>query len=176
MLQKSNSMKTFMQHKLGQIKSKLITIRENPYKVCMGYALGIFLAATPFIGLKVLIAIVLTYIFRLSKVAAIIGVLHVNLFTAPLFYGLTYFIGNAVMGNHTGLSSLSVGGLMELPSLSLGVFVSLLTGGVIIGLPWAFISYLYSYRLIKRRKPVKAGDPEKGTNEAVYTVITGHYA
>jgi uncharacterized protein (DUF2062 family) len=148
-------MKTFIKQKLAGLKNKLIAIRANPFKVCMGYALGIFLATTPFIGLKVFIAIFLTYLFRWSKVAAIVGVFHVNLLTAPLFYSVSYIVGNAVLVNSIGFSAaapLSLEGLLAFKTMSLSIFMSLLIGGLILGLPLAFISYIYSYYLIKGRK------------------------
>ncbi len=58
------TIKKVLVNQLIGIKSKLLGISEEPRKVAMGYALGIFLAASPFIGLKIFIAIAITFIFK----------------------------------------------------------------------------------------------------------------
>ena len=93
-------MKTFIKNKIRGIKLKLTGIRSKPAPVCLGYALGIFLAATPFIGVKVPIAIFFTHLLRWSKVASIVGVFHINILTGPLFYGLSFLVGKEVMGTN----------------------------------------------------------------------------
>ena len=60
---------------------------------------GFFLAASPFIGLKIFIAIAITFIFKWNKVAAIIGVFHINPLTGPIFYGFSFLVGNSVLGS-----------------------------------------------------------------------------
>src|SRR5512135_2361866 len=81
-------------------RDKLASIQADPWPVCMGYAFGVFLATTPLIGLKVLIAIPICYLFRWSKISAIIGVLHVNILTGPVFYGFAFMIGRTMVGTH----------------------------------------------------------------------------
>ena len=92
------SLVKILSQKLVAIKIKLTGIDAEPHQVAMGYALGIFLAATPFIGLKVFIALALTFIFKWNKIAAIFGVFHINLFTGPVFYGFSYIVGSSVLG------------------------------------------------------------------------------
>ncbi len=169
-------MKKFTFYKLAGIKEKINALRENPYRVSMGYALGIFLATTPFIGVKVFIAIFLTWIFRWSKAAAIIGVFHINFLTGPIFYSFSYFLGNTVTGTSSSVeltSAFTLDGLLALKSMGIGVFLSLLTGGVILGLPLALASYYYSYYLIKKKRSAESRPSASETGEPVYTVITG---
>jgi uncharacterized protein len=71
------------------IRRKLIGMKGDPRMISRGYALGIFLGTTPFIGCKVFIALILTSLLKWSKIPAVFGVYHINLFTAPFFYGIS---------------------------------------------------------------------------------------
>jgi hypothetical protein len=53
-------LKILIMKKFGKIGSKLLNINADPGIVSGSYALGVFLATTPFIGMKVFIALVLT--------------------------------------------------------------------------------------------------------------------
>jgi uncharacterized protein len=135
------------------LKKKLLAIHSDPKKVSMGYAFGIFLASTPFIGIKVFIAILFTSLFKWNKVAAIIGVFHINAFTGPLFYGLSYLVGNKVLGakidfDFPGTVNLKV--ILEIFQGNISIFYSLLLGGLMLGIPMSVGAYWLSMYLTKR--------------------------
>lgn len=143
-----------LSQKLVAIKNKLTGINAEPHQVAMGYALGVFLAASPFIGLKVFIAMALTFVFRWNKVAAIFGVFHINFLTGPVFYGFSYLVGSSVLGTDiTGTlnQSFTVGTLLEILTTNSIVFMSLLAGGIILGLPMAVAAYLISNSFFRRK-------------------------
>jgi len=143
---------------LAGIKSKLTGIKAEPHKVAMGYALGVFLATTPFVGLKVFIAIALTFLFKWSKGAAIFGVLHVNFVTGPIFYGFSYLVGRFVLGAEVSTDvsfSVSIGALIEILTTNSIVFLSLLAGGVILGLPLAVAAYFISNSFFHHKSSLK---------------------
>jgi uncharacterized protein len=150
-------MKIFL-NMLDETKCKLAGIQAEPHKVSMGYALGVFLAASPFIGIKVLIAIALTFIFRWNKVAAIIGVLHVNILTAPIFYGFSFLVGKSVLGSDISFDfprPITIRTLSEMVAGNPAVFLSLLTGGLILGIPLAIVAYFFSYSFIRSKTILK---------------------
>jgi uncharacterized protein (DUF2062 family) len=141
------SLTKIMVQKLAKVKNKLTGLNAEPHQVAMGYALGIFLAATPFIGLKVFIAMALTFIFKWNKVAAIFGVFHINFLTGPVFYGFSYIVGSSVLGaDVSGALNLSftMNSLHQIFTTNTIVFVSLLAGGFILGLPMAIAAYFIS--------------------------------
>jgi uncharacterized protein (DUF2062 family) len=143
---------------LGGIKNKLSGISAEPRKVAMGYALGIFLAASPLIGLKVFIAIALTFIFKLNKLAAIIGVFHINPLTGPIFYGFSFLVGNSVLGSNASFDltwPITINTLHEMVSANSKVFMSLLIGGIILGLPLAIAAYFFSNSFIHTKTTFK---------------------
>jgi uncharacterized protein len=140
--------------KIRSVISRLLTMEGKPQKVALGYALGIFLATTPFVGLKALIALLITQLCKWKKVAAIIGVYHVNSLTGPFFYAFSFFLGKTVMGydcsfnfpDHVGFQAILIcfAGSKE-------IFISLLVGGLIIGIPLSFIAYKLVLSVIYKR-------------------------
>jgi len=145
-------MKTWIRTKIKGYTEKLKAIKSKPGPVCMGFALGIFLGTTPFVGLKVLIAIGLTWMLGWSRIASIIGVMQFNVVTGPIFYGFSFVVGKYVLGYNLSLPSesvLSVSGLFHLFTGNLGVFWSLMAGGVILGIPLALLGYMGSWYLIR---------------------------
>lgn len=144
--------------RLADIKCKLTSLKAEPHKVAMGYALGVFLAATPFVGLKVFIAMALTFLFKWSKGAAIFGVFHVNFVTGPIFYGFSYLVGKSVLGADVSTDvnlSFSLGALIEIFTTNSIVFLSLLAGGFILGLPLAIAAYFISNSFFHHKSPIK---------------------
>src|SRR5512147_1097407 len=87
-----------------KVRQKLQSIKASPDEISKGYALGVFLGTTPFIGTKVFIALGLTYFLKWSKVASVIGVYHINLFTAPFFYSMAFLVGKQVTGTELHLA------------------------------------------------------------------------
>jgi uncharacterized protein (DUF2062 family) len=139
---------------MNRLRAKLMRIQADHGKVSRGYALGVFLGTTPFIGMKVFIALVLTSLFRWSRVASVVGVYHINVLTAPLFYGFSYLVGKTVTGSRVDCAwpeTITVRSLYELFLGNVPVFISLLTGGLILGIPMAVGAYFLSNALVTRK-------------------------
>jgi hypothetical protein len=137
----------------GVLKEKLLAIRTDRKKVSMGYAFGVFLASTPFIGIKVFIAIPFIYLFKWSKAATIIGVFHINAFTGPFFYGLSFLVGKKLLGTNVEFlypETVSLKAIFTLFTGNISVFYSLLLGGLILGIPMAIGAYWLSMRLTQK--------------------------
>jgi uncharacterized protein len=161
-------MKT-IKNKFRSVITRLISIDGKPEKVASGYALGIFLGTTPFIGTKVFIALLITSIFKWKKAAAIIGVFHVNSLTAPFFYSLSFFVGKWVMGYDCVFNFPDHFGFKAMVACFAGtseIFISLLVGGLVLGIPLAFGGYKLCMFLINRRK-IRESEPES------YALVTG---
>jgi uncharacterized protein len=160
----------------GKIREKLMAIQADPRPVCMGYALGVFLATTPFIGLKVAIALVITYIVHWNKISCIIGVLHINILTGPLFYGLSFVIGRTVIGTHLAFNPsqlLSFKGFLALATGSADVFLSLLAGGMVLGVPLSVGAYFMARALLKKKPQPRMTVVKRPDRPRLFTLITG---
>ena len=150
-----------------RIREKLIRIKANPRKVSLGYALGVFLGTTPFIGTKVFIALIMTSIFKWNRVSSVIGVYHINLFTAPLFYGLAFFVGKWVLETDVVFvfpDTLSFSAFWEAFTGNMMIFYSLLIGGIVLGVPMAVGAYYLSMFILRGKAPVVPLNPHLPLN------------
>lgn len=162
--------------KLSALKRKLTEIKGEPQKVAMGYALGVFLSASPFIGVKVLAAVILTLIFKWNKIAAVFGALHVNIFTAPVFYGFSFMVGKSVLGSEASYDfswPLSVKAFYVMLTSTSEVFNILLAGGLVLGLPMSIAAYLFSRSVIQQKATEKSTETDVMDKRPVFTLITG---
>ena len=123
---------------------KLQGIKSDPLKVAYGFAFGVFMASTPFIGFKWLLALPVVMLARWSKMACMVGILQVNYLTGPFFYTVAYVVGKEVCGFENALEwpgRLSFQALADIFTSNAEVFVSLLVGGMILGIPMAVGSW-----------------------------------
>ncbi len=160
-------------HNLNAIGAKLISIKDDPGRIANGYALGIFLATTPFIGLKVFIALLIASIFNWNRVAAVIGVYHVNSLTAPFFYGLSFSIGRILTGSELKFhlpQTLNFQSLVQTFIGSTDLIIILTIGGLILGIPGAFLAKEVIKRMIMRQN--KTMNNQTNT-DSTYALVTG---
>jgi len=133
---------------------KLKSIREDPKKVCYGFAFGIFMCTTPFIGIKWILALPVLWLTKWNKTACMIGVFQVNSLTGPLYYAAAYFVGNRVCGFDNAFEmpdSMNFGVIKDLFFGSTEIFLTLLVGGLIISIPMTIgafylVKYIFSRR------------------------------
>lgn len=133
---------------------KLQGIKSDPVKVCYGFAFGVFMATTPFIGFKWVLAIPVVMLARWSKVACMVGILQVNYLTGPLFYALAYFLGKNVCGFDSAFTlpaRWSLKAVIDLFFYNADVFVSLFVGGLILSLPLTIGAYYLARSILSIR-------------------------
>jgi uncharacterized protein len=131
-------MKTNHFNPVPKILRKLQTINADPMKICYGFAFGVFMSTTPLIGFKWLVALPIVWLVRWNKMACLIGILQVNYITGPLFYALAYFVGKTVCGYSNTFvipKTMNFDVIKDIFFGSPDIFISLLTGGLILGIP-----------------------------------------
>jgi uncharacterized protein (DUF2062 family) len=128
--------------------TRLADIHGEPRHIALGYALGVFLAASPLVGLHCILAVLISGALKWNRLAAGFGAFHSNLLTAPVIYSSTYFIGTRILGSDDQL--IMPYSLVDLFARGPIVLVSLTVGGFILGIPCAIISYYLSIHIIKR--------------------------
>ncbi len=72
--------------------------QESPERVAAAVALGVGIGLSPFIGFHFILAIVLAYVFRLSRLDTVLGSLVGNPWTLPPFFAVGYRVGRALLG------------------------------------------------------------------------------
>ncbi len=76
---------------------KLLRINDSPHKIAMGFAIGSFIGIFPTFWLGGILAVLLSWVFRLNYVATILGAFIImNPLTTPLFWMLSAFVGGIV--------------------------------------------------------------------------------
>jgi uncharacterized protein (DUF2062 family) len=83
-----------MKKRIRDYIKQFFLIDDTPHKVAGGAALGIFMGMTP--GEGVLITLFFAYIFRLNRLAALAGVLAVNMWTTVLTLPVAAAIGGFI--------------------------------------------------------------------------------
>ncbi|WNG32891.1 DUF2062 domain-containing protein [Archangium violaceum] len=151
--------------KLRRAHVQLLRGSGAPEEIAGGMALGLFIALLPIMGLQLPLALVsaellrrLTH-FRLSRVAAAAGVWINNPVTAAPVYGLCYLVGRPIAHRLLPLSPARAGSQsagFDLGALSgpdaLEVGLGLVIGGVLLGVPTAWLGYRITYGMVSRHQ------------------------
>lgn len=133
------------------VAKRVLRLSASPHVVAIGFAAGVFASFTPFIGFHFAICFILAYFMGGNLVAAALGTWVGNPFTFPFIWFYTYKLGNLVLhGNEGALTMGQISG--RLLTLSFGNLIELLkpmtVGGILLGVPAAFISYFIVRRLV----------------------------
>jgi uncharacterized protein (DUF2062 family) len=130
---------------------RFLKIRGNPREIALGFALGIFVSMTPFMGLHTAIAVPLAALFKWNKFSAALAVWISNPLSAPAIYGITYYIGAKVLLIQDGYKlpvEFSLDALFYTLRSAPEIIGILTVGGIVVGLPLAVLGYYFSLKAI----------------------------
>lgn len=133
--------------------NRFLKIRGRPREIARGFALGLFIGMTPFMGLHTAIAIALAALFKWNKISAAIAVWITNALTAPIIYSLTYVVGARIAGIERAFGLTDTNGFSGLYKLILNtpeIFWAMTIGGIVLGIPLAVIGYYFTYSVIRK--------------------------
>jgi hypothetical protein len=145
---------------------RILRLKQSPHEIAMGLALGIFIGFMPIIPFQLATVIVLAFIFKASKLAAVIATWISNPVNMPLFYSMLYFVGRTVFpfmeAPFPEGQDLSFLVLLE---SGWHLLVVMVMGGMVLGIPGSIITYFASRKLVAgyqrrralRREKKKAG-------------------
>ncbi len=135
-----------------QLLRDLVSLEDSPKKIAISFSVGAFISLSPFFGAHTVLALFLSLIFRLNKVAAVIGSWINTPWSAPFVYYAEYKIG-AFLFNERANFSIKPFTFEHYFHDGSGAFLSIFLGSVIIGILFSFIFYfLIKYFIEKRRK------------------------
>jgi len=130
---------------------RFLKIRGNPREIALGFALGVFVGMTPFMGLHTAIAIPLAALFKWNKFSAALAVWISNPLSAPVIYGITYYVGEKVLFIKNGYqlpTEFSLDALFYTLQKAPGIIGILVVGGIVVGIPLAALGYYFSLKTI----------------------------
>ena len=74
--------------------SKLIKISDTPHSISLGFAIGVFSAFTPLIGLHIVIAIFFSWLVNANYLSSVVGTFVGTPITYPFMWISSILIGN----------------------------------------------------------------------------------
>lgn len=137
---------TLLKHWLAGHHLTLITLPDTPHSIALGAAIGMFFGCTPLLGMKTLLSVLLTWICRGNKIAAVISVtLHdLILPLSPAVYLWEYKMGmwalHGRIPQRPGYRHVALREYMEWTTF-FTVGQPLLVGTLFLALPAAVVTY-----------------------------------
>ena len=142
---------------------RFIRLRGQPSVLARGVAVGIFVGITPTIPFHAILALILAFVMRGSKVAALLSTVLVSnpLTFVPQYY-LSFQIGNWLTPGKISwekmtelMEALSSGAnfsesLTALGHMGLEALIVILIGGSILALPFTVASYILSFLFFRK--------------------------
>ena len=141
---------------------KLIRLRGNPKSLALGTAVGVFIGISPTVPFHTVSIIGITLMMRVSTLAGLVaGTVVSNPLTMVPQYYLCWKIGNMLLPGRLDweriqevLGILADGRFLDsiqaITHLSSDAILVMLTGGIVLGLPLAVASYLFSFYFFRR--------------------------
>ncbi|MBR3677021.1 MAG: DUF2062 domain-containing protein [Alphaproteobacteria bacterium] len=137
---------------------QLKRLKGTPYSIAAGFACGVAISFTPFIGFHLILAAVTAWIIRGNVVSSAIGTLIGNPWTFPFIWIAVLSTGNFLLGDIVTAGQVNFIRIFESASKALitlnfshfgrdvwPIFFPMLVGCI----PYYIISWLVSYKLIK---------------------------
>jgi uncharacterized protein (DUF2062 family) len=140
-----------MKYITDRIRS-LLRLNDTPHRLATAFALGVFIAFSPTIGLHTVSCLLLAWVFRLSKLAVLTAAFINNPWTIVPLYGSCMWLGIKITGSgatmpHIAWNELSLGSLYLILRPYLWPF---LAGTLLVGVIAAAVSYGVVYWAVTR--------------------------
>ncbi len=132
---------------------RIIKIGGAPRETALGFALGVFVGMSPFMGVHTAMAVFIASLLKWNKIAAAIGVWISNPFTAPILYGITYYIGANILGTAGSppfLEGIELSAFLETLAKAPRILRAMTLGGVLLGLPLAAAAYYFVHSAVRK--------------------------
>lgn len=130
----------------------VLKLDEPPHRLSLAFALGVFIAFSPWLGLHIVSAVFLSWLFRLNKVVVLTGSFVNNPWTIVPMYAFCLWFGVKVTGADVAVPEIAWGslGIRELYDVLVPFLWPYLAGTMIIGAVAAVLSYFGFFWAIKR--------------------------
>ncbi len=123
---------------------RLVHHPASSQNLAAGFATGAALSCTPLLGLHLILAAFICFLFRLNIWSAALGTVFGNPWTFPFIWSFTYFLGNIFFSDSSkilDLHTLNWSSLIEDPW---HIFIPMLVGSI----PLAIFVWIASYKIL----------------------------
>lgn len=158
------------------VTDRILNLDDSPHRIALGVFLGFLIAATPTIGIQMVLLFIFAFIFRANKFSGILPVWLSNPVTAVPLYSFNWWLGLVLLTGETRPDPARLQRVMDLISGSPGQDISLWArvtskayweaawetfvalgaelwvGSVVVGFVFGLIGYAFTYWAIKRRR------------------------
>ena len=146
-----------MRKKIRQQIVRLLALEDTAEQLALAFAIGVFLALTPFFGLHTLLAFGLAVLFGLNRAAVLLGMFVNNPWTIVPYYTASTYLGGRLIGFPANLSFPEFG-WSELWSADFWtalvtqwrVLMPMAVGSTVMAVLFALISYPVALYMIRR--------------------------
>lgn len=127
---------------------RIMRIQASPYSIAMGLAVGVFAGLLPVIPLQMALALTLAFLFKGSKLAALLGTWISNPLNVVPQYMACYYLGRAMLPFE--LPPIETVNLDAAQMLHMGwaFLAAMLSGGLLLALPAACITYVLTFKAV----------------------------
>jgi uncharacterized protein (DUF2062 family) len=139
---------------------RLVRLQGHPHQIARGVAVGTFSGFIPWMGFQILIAIVLAWLVRGNKIAAMALTWISNPVTNLPIFLFNYKVGEWLLGlgqapNTSIKMEWDLNSITQLKSLGLNVFITLFFGSFCIGILAGTFSYFLTLAILNRRQKIR---------------------
>ena len=150
-------MNTYIRERVREI----LKLDDPPHRLSLAFALGIFIAFSPWIGLHIVSAVLLAWLFRLNKVVVLTASFVNNPWTIVPMYAFCLWFGVKITRSGVQVPEIAWGslGVRELYDLLFPFLWSFVAGTLVIGSTAAVLAYVVFYWAVRRyRREEGAGE------------------
>ncbi|MEO0498378.1 MAG: DUF2062 domain-containing protein [Pseudomonadota bacterium] len=83
---------------MAYIRKRTCRIAASPHEIALGFAFGVFVSFTPWLGAHVALACAFAWLFGVSMLASALGTIVGNPVTFPFIWAASVGLGNLLLG------------------------------------------------------------------------------
>jgi uncharacterized protein len=133
----------YLMHRVGRIPG-------TPTSIALGFAIGVGVAITPFVGVHLAIAVLIAWLIGASPLAAAIGTLTANPWTIPFIMLGIYRLGAFMLGEGSRHHLPRAAGFFYLLHHPLQVLLPMVLGSIPVSIGAGVISFFAARTLVAR--------------------------
>jgi uncharacterized protein len=130
----------------------ILQLDDSPHRLALAFAIGVFIAFSPTLGLHILSCLIVAWAFRLSKLVLITATFINNPWTIVPMYGFCIWFGSKIMGRDIAMPQIAWNELTFSTAYVVikPYFWPFVIGTLVVGVIAAVIGYFLLYWLVVR--------------------------
>jgi len=155
-----SSVREFLNSQYQNARSRLTQIRDTPHAIAGGVAIGLVCGFMPLFGFKTLLAVLIAWIFRCSKLSAAIAVAFHDILLPiqPLVWRWQFQVGYFILYHKlpakVSFKHFHVENLFTWKTVHL--LWPTLVGSIVLAIPVAIVAYFLVVEIVTRHQAAKA--------------------